>query len=36
MRIIKEHDERRNEILDVAERLFHMKGYEKCTVNDIQ
>lgn len=35
MRIIKEHDERRNEILDTAERLFHTKGYEKCTVNDI-
>jgi len=35
MRIIKEHDERRNEILDAAERLFHAKGYEKCTVNDI-
>jgi AcrR family transcriptional regulator len=35
MRIIKEYDERRNEILDTAERLFHVKGYEKCTVNDI-
>lgn len=35
MRIIKEPDERRNEILDVAERLFHTKGYDKCTVNDI-
>jgi AcrR family transcriptional regulator len=35
MRIIKEHHERRNEILDTAERLFHVKGYEKCTVNDI-
>jgi AcrR family transcriptional regulator len=35
MRIIKERDERRNEILDTAERLFHVKGYEKCTVNDI-
>jgi AcrR family transcriptional regulator len=35
MRIIKEHDERRNEILDTAEKLFHTKGYEKCTVNDI-
>lgn len=35
MRIIKEHDERRNEILHTAERLFHVKGYEKCTVNDI-
>lgn len=35
MRIIKEYDERKNEILDVAERLFHEKGYQKCTVNDI-
>lgn len=35
MRIMKEYDERRNEILDTAERLFHAKGYEKCTVNDI-
>lgn len=35
MKIIKEYDERRNEILDVAERLIHRKGYEKCTVNDI-
>lgn len=35
MRIIKKYDERRNEILDTAERLFRAKGYEKCTVNDI-
>lgn len=35
MRITKEYNERRNEILDTAERLFHSKGYEKCTVNDI-
>lgn len=35
MRIIKKHDERRSEILDVAERLFYSKGYEKCTINDI-
>lgn len=35
MRISKEYDERRNEILDTAERLFHLKGYENCTVNDI-
>lgn len=35
MRITKEYDERRNEILDTAERLFHTKGYEKSTVNDI-
>lgn len=35
MRIVKEYDDRRNEILDTAERLFHTKGYGKCTVNDI-
>lgn len=35
MRVIKEYDERRNEILDTAQRLFYEKGYEKCTVNDI-
>lgn len=35
MRITKDFDERRNEILDTAERLFREKGYEKCTVNDI-
>lgn len=35
MRVIKEHDERRNEILDAAERLFNEKGYDRCTINDI-
>lgn len=35
MRIIKEYDERKNEILDAAEKLFIMKGYSKCTINDI-
>lgn len=35
MRITKEHDERRSEILDIAEKLFHIKGYDKCTINDI-
>lgn len=35
MRTIKEYDERRTEIVDAALRLFHAKGYEKCTVNDI-
>lgn len=35
MRIVKEHEERRNEILDTAQRLFSKMGYEKCTVNDI-
>jgi AcrR family transcriptional regulator len=35
MRIVKEYEERRNEILDTAERLFASKGYTKATVNDI-
>jgi len=35
MRTVKKHDERKNEILDVAESLFYSKGYERCTVNDI-
>ncbi len=35
MRVIKAHDERKNEILNTAERLFRTKGYEKSTVNDI-
>ncbi|MDC2864602.1 TetR/AcrR family transcriptional regulator [Bacillus sp. BP-3] len=35
MRIVKEHEERRNEILDTAEKLFTSKGYMKTTVNDI-
>lgn len=35
MKVSKEHNERRNEILDVAERLFSTKGYDKSTVNDI-
>lgn len=35
MRIVKDPEERRNEILDTAKKLFRTKGYEKCTVNDI-
>ncbi len=35
MRVVKEHNERRNEILDAAEELFASKGYAKTTVNDI-
>ncbi|MDF2593732.1 MAG: TetR family transcriptional regulator [Clostridia bacterium] len=35
MKVTKEYNERRNEILDAAERLFGTKGYNKCTVNDI-
>lgn len=35
MRVVKEHDEQKNEIIDTAERLFFQKGYDKCSVNDI-
>ncbi|CAM3939680.1 TetR/AcrR family transcriptional regulator [Mesobacillus zeae] len=35
MRIVKGHEERKNEILDTAEKLFVSKGYMKTTVNDI-
>ena len=35
MRIVKEYEERRKEILETAERLFVTKGYTKTTVNDI-
>ena len=35
MRVIKEYDERKKEILDTAERLFRIKGYERCTIMDI-
>ncbi|MGN0712926.1 MAG: TetR/AcrR family transcriptional regulator [Anaerovoracaceae bacterium] len=35
MRIVKEAAERRNEILDVAERLFCTKGYDSTSTNDI-
>lgn len=35
MRIVKEHNERLEEILDTAQRLFSEKGYGKCTINDI-
>ncbi|MBW8348768.1 TetR/AcrR family transcriptional regulator [Bacillus sp. IITD106] len=35
MRIVKNPEERRNEILDVAEMLFTTKGYSKTTINDI-
>lgn len=35
MRIVKEHDERQNEILDSAEALFISKGYDKTTIHDI-
>ena len=35
MRTVKEPDIRKNEILDAAENLFTLKGYEAATVNDI-
>ncbi|WP_267379215.1 TetR/AcrR family transcriptional regulator [Bacillus sp. GM_Baccil_2] len=35
MRIVKEYEERRKEILETAERLFLTKGFTKTTVNDI-
>lgn len=35
MRITKEPEERRQEILDTALRLFGEKGYEKTTIGDI-
>ena len=36
MRIVKEAAERRNEILDVAERLFCTNGYDNTSTNDIR
>lgn len=35
MRIVKEAAERRNEILDVAERMFCKNGYDNTSTNDI-
>jgi AcrR family transcriptional regulator len=35
MRIVKEAEERKSEILDAAENLFITQGYELTTVNDI-
>lgn len=35
MRIVKEHDERKGEIIAAAAQLFAQKGYDKCSVNDI-
>jgi len=32
---VKEPEERKNEILDTAEKLFAAKGYEAATINDI-
>lgn len=35
MRIVKEAEERRNEILDAADMLFGQKGYDETSTNDI-
>ena len=35
MRVVKDAVERRNEILDVAERLFCTRGYDQTSTNDI-
>ena len=35
MRIVKDADERKNEILDAAEELFAAKGYEETSTGDI-
>lgn len=35
MRVVKEAEERKNEILDVAERLFTSKGFDNTSTNDI-
>ncbi len=35
MRIVKAAEERRNEILDVAEKLFAEKGFDQASTNDI-
>lgn len=34
-RVVKEYSVRRNEILDVAQRLVYTKGYEQMTIQDI-
>src|SRR5579884_2374745 len=34
-RVVKERTERRNEILDVAQRFVMTKGYEQMTIQDI-
>ena len=35
MRITKKPDERRQELIDIAEQLFIKKGYEQTAVSDI-
>jgi len=34
-RIVKQHDERRNEILDAAQALFYSQGYDQTSVQNI-
>ena len=34
-RVMKEHDERRGEILDAAQLLFNSQGYDSTSVNAI-
>ncbi len=36
MRIVKDAEERRREILDAAERLFTEKGFDRTSISDIQ
>jgi AcrR family transcriptional regulator len=36
MRVVKEAEERKNEILDIAERLFVTKGFDNTSTNDIR
>ena len=36
MRVVKDAEERKNEILDAAEELFSTKGFESTSMNDIQ
>ena len=35
MRIVKEAEERKNEILDVAERVFGTKGFDNLSTKEI-
>ncbi len=35
MRVVKDAEERKNEILDVAEHLFGTKGFDNTSTNDI-
>ena len=35
MRVVKTSEERKNEILDVAEQLFAEKGFDNASTNDI-